>query len=178
MSKRNPDGFVKKPRDFYGTIDPAAARALKPFLDGGTKYIEPCAGSLDLARMLGLETNLFCVGTYDIQPEHPSVVQRNCLTLTKDDLNGAQYFITNPPFSWNMLKPILDHLPSLLPTWLLLPADYMHNVRMGPYIRKCSDITSIGRMYWEPNKVKGVDNYCWYLFDDRYSWGTNFYGRE
>jgi len=75
-------------------------------------------------------------------------------------------FITNPPFSWPMLQPILDHLPTLLPTWLLLPADNLHNKRMGKYMAKCDLVVSVGRLYWMDNKIKGVDNYCWYRFTD------------
>lgn len=173
MGKRSPD-FEKKPRDYYPTIDPSAVEALASHLPRPTYFIEPCAGAGDLLYQLenrGVE----CKGAYDIEPNSPYIEQENCLNLTQQDVD---YYITNPPFSWVILQPIMDHLISLLPTWLLLPADVMHNVRMAPYMKKCVKVVSIGRMYWEENKVKGVDNYCWFLFDKDHVGPTEFIGRS
>lgn len=183
---------VKKPRlsrDYYPTIDPAAVEALKPFLYTTSytwgqpappmRYIEPCAGDGSLIRLLASGgVPVECVGAYDIDPQGPGITQRNCLTLRNEDLytpygdllgSRANCFITNPPFDWRMLQPILDKLPTLLPTWLLLPADTAHNKRMSPYLDFCTDIVSVGRLYWfadEKGKfVKGVDNFVWYKFD-------------
>ena len=128
--------------------------------------------------------SLQCVAAYDIQPEDSRVGKKDCLTLTQSDCVGARVFITNPPFDWGMLKPILDHLPTLLPTWLLLPADLMHNKRMSPYMGYCTDVVSVGRLWWFKDenykKVKGVDNFCWYKFcDPKDAWGfrIQFHGR-
>jgi len=176
MSKRDPDKFEKKPRDFYATIDPAAVSALHGHLLPNTWFIEPCAGAGDLAKGLTKKEHQ-CAALYDIDPQWDLVVQRNCLSLSKYEVTRASCFITNPPFTWSMLQPIMDHLINLLPTWLLLPADYMHNVRMGPYMKQCNKVVSIGRLYWEENKVKGVDNYCWYSFDKDNRFVTEFVGR-
>jgi hypothetical protein len=113
----------------------------------------------------------------DDKPQGEGIEELNCLLLNKYDLIFANCFITNPPFTWRFLKPIMDHLIDLLPTWLLLPADYMHNVRMGPYMKRCEKVVSIGRLYWEENKVKGVDNYCWYHFNKDHEGKTEFVGR-
>lgn len=172
MGKRSPD-FEKKPRDYYPTIDPSAVEALVPHLKICCQFIEPCAGAGDLLDRLenhGIE----CQGAYDIEPGSPYIAKGNCLNLTRQDVD---YYITNPPFTWVILQPIMDHLISLLPTWLLLPADVMHNVRIAPYMKKCVKVVSIGRMYWQDNKVKGVDNYCWYLFDKDHVGPTEFIGR-
>ncbi|CAB4240521.1 hypothetical protein UFOVP3_18 [uncultured Caudovirales phage] len=179
MSKRDPEKFEKKPRDFYATIDPAAVEALKPHLDNPTWFIEPCAGAGDLAKSLTrLEGILVgCAGMCDIEPQGEGVQKVDCLVLDRTDTIFAEHFITNPPFTWKVLQPIMDRLISLLPTWLLLPADYMHNVRMGPYMKQCEKVVSIGRLYWEENKVKGVDNYCWYLFNKDHEGKTEFVGR-
>jgi len=75
------------------------------------------------------------------------------------------------------LKPLLDHLPTLRSTWMLLPADVMHNVRMGPYMKICSQVVSVGRLYWMENRIKGVDNFCWFLFYNDWSGDTRFRGR-
>lgn len=175
MGKRSPD-FEKKSRDYYPTIDPSAVEALAPHLPRPTYFIEPCAGAGDLFRDLE-QFGHDCIGTYDIEPQNSFVQRFSCLELTENDLRGAEYLITNPPFTWSVLCPLMDHMISLLPTWLLLPADVMHNVRMAPYMKKCVKVVSIGRMYWTDNKVKGVDNYCWYLFDKDHIGPTEFIGR-
>lgn len=176
MGKRDNDKFERKGRDFYATIDPAAVKALIDHLPIKCQFVEPCAGAGDLITELCKHYGVSCLGAWDIEPKHKMVIAYNCLD-TRVALPQQDCFITNPPFTWDMLKPILDHLPTIKPTWLLLPADYMHNVRVGPYMKKCVKIVSIGRLYWEPNKKKGVDNYCWYLFDANYDGETTFYGR-
>jgi hypothetical protein len=176
MGKRDPDKFEKKPRDAYFTIDPAAVEALVPHLQHNRFFIEPCAGAGNLAVSVASH-GFHCAAMYDIEPQAEGVLQRSCLNLGEKDAWFADYFITNPPFTWKVLQPILDHLICFLPTWLLLPADYMHNVRMGPYMKQCEKVVSIGRLYWEENRVKGVDNYCWYHFNKKYDGKTEFVGR-
>jgi len=176
MGKRDPEKFEKKPRDFYATIDPAAVEALLPHLKPKGFFIEPCAGAGDLAIALAAQ-GLHCAAMYDIEPQGEGIVQQSCLTLGVKESWFADQFITNPPFTWKVLQSIMDRLISLLPTWLLLPADYMHNVRMGPYMKRCEKVVSIGRLYWEENKVKGVDNYCWYHFNRDHEGKTEFVGR-
>lgn len=179
MSKRDNNKFERKGRDYYATIDPAAVARLHSHLGPSTYYCEPCAGSGHLVRLLEGVGVRACVGAYDIEPQESWITQRNCLTLQASDFDftGLNCFITNPPYKWDMLKPILDHLPKIKPTWLLLPADYMHNIRMGPYMKISRKVVSVGRLYWEENKVKGVDNYAWYLFDDNFCGQTVFVGR-
>jgi len=176
MGKREAVKFDKKPRDSYYTIDPAATLALVPHLDPLNNYVEPCAGGGDLIKQIRALNGPFCVGSYDIEPQDPNITQRNCLTLSERDLWGVDLFVTNPPFTWSVLKPIIDHLTSLRPAWMLLPADYMHNVRVGPYMKQCSKVVSVGRLYWEENKVKGVDNFAWFLFTNKAT-KTEFIGR-
>jgi len=170
---------VKKPRlerDFYSTIDPDAVSPLS-FLRGKS-YIEPCAGSNSLVKLLGDDLNH--LGSYDVSPQDEQVVKKNCLDLTEEEVKRADIFITNPPFNRVSLEPIIDHLSSLLPTFLLLPADMMHNKYMSRHLLYCPTIVSVGRLYWflkEGKKVKGVDNYAWYTFDKRYRGRTEFVGR-
>ena len=178
MGKRDNNKFERKGRDFYASIDPAIANTLVEHLPLPCSFIEPCAGAGDLIRGLERHYGVTCTGAYDIEPQGVGVVQRNCLTLDYYDVvDECRCFITNPPFTWDMLKPILDYLPIFKPTWLLLPADYMHNVRMGPYMKRCEKIVSVGRLYWEPNKKKGVENFAWFKFIDK-PVETTFYGRK
>jgi len=177
LGKRSPD-FIKKSRDYYPTIDPIAAEVLLEHL-GPTWFIEPCAGAGDLAKALTDPLNsIYCSGMYEIEPQGEGVQKKDCISLTKEHLVFATHFATNPPFTWSVLQPLMDHMISLLPTWLLLPADVMHNVRMGPYMKRCIKVVSIGRMFWTDNKVKGKDNYAWFLFDKDFLGETTFIGRQ
>ena len=177
MGKRTKQDFEKRPRDFYSTIDPDAVKPLIPFIRG-LRVAEPCAGNGDLAMML--EPDCKVVWESDLDPQNKHILQKNAVFLNSGDLSDCDTIVTNPPFSWKLLQPLLDHLPTLLPTWLLLPSDVAHNKRMGPYMNKCTEIVSVGRLYWMDNKVKGVDNFAWFLFSDdplRKPY-TTFHGRN
>lgn len=178
MGKRS-EGFERASRDLYPTIDPDAVSPLLPHLGEYGNFVEPCAGAGNLSDLIYEQSNTsWCAAKeFDIQPMHPRVLQKNALFLTNKDVEGCRYIITNPPFSWAMLKPLLDHLPKIKTTWLLLPADIMHNKRMAPYMGVCAKVVSVGRLYWQENKVKGVDNYCWYRFDSA-PVTTIFHGRQ
>ena len=175
MGKRSNKGEVR-PRDYWPTIDPDAVKPLIPFVRG-LRVAEPCAGDGDLAMLL--EPDCKIVSESDIEPQNKYVQRVDALSLFKSDLDvvGANVIVTNPPFTWKLLQPLLDHLPTLLPTWLLLPADVMHNKRMGPYMNRCRFVVSVGRLYWVDNKVKGVDNYAWFKFVNEQV-ETVFYGRN
>lgn len=189
MGKREIIKKTKSPRDYYRSIDPDAVKPLLPYIAGLT-YIEPCAGAGDLVSLIN--NNIYdctgkfissgCVAAYDIEPQVEGITQRNCLTLSKKDLTNVDVIITNPPFSKDMLLPVIEHLSSLRPTWLLLPADLMHNIYMKPYLNYCDLILSIGRLCWfkddKGKMVKGVDNYMWARFDQsRTGCDTIFKGR-
>ena len=174
MGKRTKQDFEKRPRDFYSTIDPDAVKPLIPFIRG-LRVAEPCAGNGDLAEML--EPDCKVVWESDLDPQNKHILQKNAVFLNSGDLWDCNTIITNPPFSWKLLQPLLDHLPTLKPTWLLLPADVAHNKRMGPYMKRCKSFVSVGRLYWVDNKVKGVDNYAWFEFVNE-EVETKFYGRN
>lgn len=174
MGKRQ-QNFEKRPRDLYPTIDPDAVKPLIPFIRG-LRVAEPCAGNGDLSMLL--EPDVKVVWESDLEPQNKHIHKLNALDLdaSRMDFWQSDVIVTNPPFSWNLLQPLLDHLPNLKPTWLLLPADVMHNKRMGTYMSKCQLIVSVGRLYWMDNKIKGVDNFCWFKFVDHTSF-TQFFGR-
>lgn len=174
--------YKQQPRDFWRTTDPDAVRPLVPYVSGKT-YAEPCFGAGDLIRQLNGVAD--CKWASDIDPQIKGY-QRNALTLTKEDLEDCDYIITNPPFLWSMLRPLLEHLPTLKPTWLLLPSDIMHNIRVGPYIKNCSRIVSVGRLYFHTSgqdegtikHAKQTSNYCWYFFPQGGNeYPTHFVGR-
>ena len=191
MGKREEVKKERSARDFYPTTDPAAvAHFAKSYADwaylGSRRhYIEPCAGDGSLIALLASEAPSYrCMRAFDIEPQREGIEKKDCLTLTEKDLYNdlgekADVFITNPPFLWSMLQPILDHLPTLLPTKLLLPADIMHNKRLAPYMERCSLVESVGRICWfvkEGKRVSGVDNFVFFTFEKEKT-DTTFKGR-
>lgn len=175
MGKRDGDKFTRNDKDLYPTIDPGCL--VPAFVDSirGKTYAEPCWGNGDLEDLLMDVAT--CKWRSDINPQQPNISVLDATEINIDDVGHLDLLITNPPYKWDLLKPLLDHLPSLRPTWLLLPGDYMFNARMGPYMKQCSTVIAIGRMYWLPNKIKGVSNMAWYKFSKWHLGQTEFIGK-
>lgn len=158
------------------TIDPRAVTPLLPFLNPGTKFYEPCAGDGDLTRQL-VQAGMVCTGQSDITPG-PSIPQIDALDLTKDDLKGADYIITNPPWDRKLLHPLIQHLSSLRPTWLLFDADWAFTKQSKDMLPRMRRFVAIGRLIWIPGTtMTGKDNAAWYLFDTPVIGPAEFYGR-
>ena len=179
MRKRS--SFDLKPRDFYRTIDPSAM--VPEFIKRvkGRTFAEPFCGDgalIDLLNREGLLHVLAC----DIAPQgryDAACYRKDALTLQPKHLDYADTIITNPPYTWDVFDDSLSHLKSIFqrPIWLLLPADWMHNKRVAYHMKDCKTVVSIGRLYWEDNKVKGKDNYCWYEFINGWDHETVFIPR-
>jgi hypothetical protein len=167
MGKRSE--FERIPRDLYPTPMEAVA-PLIPHLSEGTVYAEPCCGRGDLInhlRAFGMEVGYAC----DIEPGAAYIGEyRNALSLERFDLAACDTIITNPPWpaKHGRGEPTLGlirHLSSLLPTWLLLGADFAHNVYATDVMNTCSDIVPIGRVKWMPGtEHSGLENAAWYKF--------------
>lgn len=153
MGKRS--DFPRIEKDAYMTTDPSAVRPLLDYL-GTSKltYYEPCVGNGDLVRLLS--PNLQCMGSSDCEID---------ARTTAYNIMGVDRFITNPPWSVELLHPIIDNLRKQLPTWLLFYSDWMFTVQSAPYMKYCKVVLPVGRLRWIPNtKPKGKDNCAWYLF--------------
>lgn len=188
MGRRS--NYDKIPRDLYETIDPKAIpKNLITHLKGKT-FWEPCVGSGKLVEQLeGIGAK--CLGGSDIEPLIDWGVRKDGLSLTEDDLSGIDLLVSNPPYTKEVLLPLIEHWSSLRPTWLLLPATFMHVKYAQPYMEKCSNVVSIGRLYffkntwvtryefdyeeldkkWDPqveffNMMTGVKEYTGYLTPD------------
>jgi len=146
MSKRS--NMEKIPRDLYETIDPNSVPSV--FLDRvrGSRYAEPCCGSGQLADRLG--DAAVCKWASDIHPLGYGI-KWDAMCLSKHELARCDLIITNPPYTKDVLLPMIDHFVRLKPTWLLLPADLMHNKYFRPYMRMCNEVISVGRLYWFTN---------------------------
>ena len=99
-----------------------------------------------------------------------------------DALNGlwvnVDCIITNPPWSRDVLHPMITHFAAQGPTWLLFDADWMHTKQSAPYMPLLRKIVSVGRVKWIPDSpFTGKDNACWYLFDAATDSAAQFVGR-
>ena len=160
MGKRS--SFERRPMDFYATPE-AAVLPLLPWLPANTKFCEPCAGQGDLIRHL-MKDGHSCVSAFDLSPDTP-YPQMNAIYLKKDDIDTANYIITNPPWSRDVLHPMIMAFKDIALTWLLFDADWMHTKQSKPYIQYCRMIISVGRVKWiADSKHTGKDNCAWYLF--------------
>lgn len=179
MGKRS--SYELKPRDKYYT-PLEAIRPLTSLLGDGVTYAEPCAGDGRLVDQLEqLLPGSICPLALDIEPDADWIIQKDAITLTDYDLSNCGFILTNPPYTWGVLRPLMDKFISLRPIILLLPADYMHNLRMKPYMEKCIWFKSIGRVKWqEGSKGVGMENSCWYMFDKNkpIDEPTSFYARD
>lgn len=184
MGKRS--SFERHPQDFYVTPK-AAVMPLLPHLEGlsGGEFVEnfyePCAGDGSLVRHLNSE-GLICTGMSDLNPRDPRITVHDALTLTENDLGDAQAIITNPPWSRDVLHPLITRLSELRPTWLLIDADWVHTKQALQYLPRLRTIVSVGRVKWIPgSKMVGKDNCAWHEFVDPYDKpfpATAFFGRS
>lgn len=164
MGKRS--NFVRNKNDLYDT--PAEAIIpLLPFLPHNATYYEPCYGNGALVHALD-NHNIPCIGHSDLE--------LNAATTWYD--TQADLFITNPPWSRDILHPIIHNLRVQRPTWLLFDANWMFTKQAKDYLTYCSQIVTVGRIKWIPGtKMTGKDDSCWYLFGQDKTF-TTFYGRR
>jgi hypothetical protein len=172
MGKRS--DFERIERDFYPTPLEAVAPLL-PHLEPSTLFHEPCCG--DGALIDHLERHGHdCLAWGDIEPQLPGAATTDAMTLTRC---RGDVFITNPPWDRKILHPIIRHLSSIAPTWLLFDADWMHTRQSVEFMAYCHKIVSVGRVKWIPDTaMTGKDNAAWYLFDQKRPAQTIFVGRR
>jgi len=175
MGKRS--DYNKIPKDFYATTDP---KAIPPnFVEciRGKRYAEPCYGEGDLEDLL-MDVAV-CRWRSDIRDTGCCKLW-DATCLSQHELEHCDVIITNPPFSRDVLLPMIDHFITLKPTWLLLPAGYMHNRYFAPYMEKCSLVVSIGRLKWfKDSKYTSTDDFIWaYWEKDAVETKTIFHSRS
>lgn len=181
MGKRS--DFQRMERDYY----PTPKKALEPLADWLNDhneqgwFAEPCYGAGDLADALIEMTDMECGFACDIEPQDVRVERKDALSTTLDDLGHCDYIITNPPWSRDVLHPMIEHFSVMKPTWLLFDSDWMHTIQSKPFLPLLDTIISVGRIKWIPgSKYTAKDNCCWYLFDATRdpSFATEFIGRQ
>jgi len=171
MGKRS--NFARIERDFYKTPYEAVVPLL-PYLRPGTRFCEPCAGDGALIDHLTRHGHV-CARARDIEPRRDDIDRKDALTTLTGNIDC---FITNPPWSRDILHPLIVHLAAQSPTWLLFDADWMHTRQSAPFMPILRKIVSVGRVKWIPDSpFTGKDNCCWYLFDAHSEAPAQFIGR-
>lgn len=163
MSKRTVRR-ISSAHDFVETPEEAVL-PLVPQLEHGAWFYEPCAGNGALAHALTRHGMVTCCGMSDIKPDGPGIPQRDALTLDTATVNGAQYLITNPPWRVELLHPIIDHLTTMRPTWLLLYSDWLFTRQAAKYHNRIFRIVTMPRVKWiAGTRTSGFENCCWIMF--------------
>lgn len=171
MGKRS--DFVRRERDWYPT-PVEAVRPLLPHLAPRTRFCEPCAGDGALIDHLTAAGH-FCVMACDIEPGRGDIQTGDARKIRGF---SAECFITNPPWSRDILHSILGHLPHIAPTWLLFDADWVHTRQAAPFMCGLRKIVSVGRVKWiADSPFTGKDNCAWHLFDAHSDAPAQFIGR-
>lgn len=171
MGKRS--SFERVPRDFYPTPREAVLPLL-PHLAPGTVFVEPCAGDGALVDHLESAGHR-CGIASDIEPRRSDITPGDALNALWANVDCI---ITNPPWSRDVLHPMITHFAAQGATWLLFDADWMHTKQSAPYMPLLRKIVSVGRVKWIPDSpFTGKDNCCWYLFDATTDSPAQFVGR-
>lgn len=160
MGKRS--GFERRKNDDYPTWDARAYPPLLAQLAAGTRFVEPCAGGMILADRL-VAAGHVCALAYDIEPKRGDVQREDALTFKPSV--PFDCFITNPPWTRELLHPLIWHLIEMAPVYLLFDADWKYTKQARPLMAHCHDIFPVGRLKWIPDSEHdGKDNCAWYLF--------------
>lgn len=159
MGKRS--SFERRPQDFYVTPYEAVVPLLPHLPARLVTYIEPCAGDGSLIDHLKRHDHV-CVYASDIEPKRADIQRHDAFEIER---SYADYFITNPPWTREILHPLIVHLSDIAPTWLLFDADWAFTKQSMPYMKRCRAIVAVGRVKWIPDSPHtGKDNAAWYLF--------------
>lgn len=184
MSKRK-HTFKRRKQDRYFT-PPEAVVPLLSHLGDVEWYIEPCAGEGHLAAALSdIPCGPKLFSRHDIEADARTTDYNKWLNFDR----YVSHFITNSPWTRELLHPIIENLSNQLPTWLLFDADWKYTVqkslakRIGcktvpQLLERCVKIVAVGRVSWMQNGTSSLDNCAWYLFDKNFTGQTEFYGRR
>lgn len=171
MAKRS--NFTRRKHDQYFT-PLKQAQALFPHLEAGTNFAEPCCGNGRLIRHLEGAGHL-CSWNADISPQ--MYAPKLDATKVTDFADYADMIITNPPWTWRILEPMLMNFYCQLPAWILHSADLGHTKQFAKFMPYCAKIVAAGRAKWiEDSKHSGKDNTAWYLIDKDHTGPTEFIG--
>lgn len=165
MGKRSV--FARRKNDAYDTPYKAVL-PLIPHLRGITTFAEPCVGKGELVSHLS-QFGLECIYEADIETGMDA--------LTNPPHGRFDAIITNPPWTREILHPMITLFQAIAPTWLLFDADWPHTKQAAPFLDQCSHIVSVGRVKWiADSEHTGKDNASWFRFHAQHVGGPKFIG--
>lgn len=174
MAKRS--DFKRRKNDTYDT-PVKGMEALLPHLDRKTKFIEPCAGDNRMVEFFEKHGHI-CIDGFDIAPRSNEVKEMDAFDYSPLKYAQADYIITNPPWTRQILHPMIDLFAGIRPTWLLFDGDWAFTKQASPYLEKCVKIVALPRLKWiEGSQYSAKDNCAWYLFCESHNGPTEFIGR-
>lgn len=160
MGKRS--DFERHDKDFYVTPREAVIPLTVHIAHAPVWFCEPCAGDGALVRHLEWFGH-HCTTAWDIEPRAEGIEKADARTRKAV---GATMFITNPPWTRDILHELIVALSDQLPTWLLFDADWFHTEQSIPFLPRLRKVVSVGRVRWIPGTtMDGKDNVAWYKFD-------------
>ena len=171
MGKRS--DFKRRKNDLYETWDARAVAPLLFHVPQGATFDEPCAGGGALSDQLidaGLQPRFLS----DIDPIRDGIEARDAFDY--NPLERPDYIITNPPWTRDILHPLILHFSDIAPTWLLFDAAWMftagklmHRRGFGSVpaiMERCVKVVTVGRLKWiRGSSCDAKDDCAWYLFD-------------
>lgn len=165
MGKRSE--FPRRKNDAYETPYKAVL-PLIPHLRGIETFAEPCCGDGVLIQHL-TSFGLYCSYRADIETGTDALVE--------PPHGQFDAIITNPPWTRDLLHPMILAFQQIAPTWLLFDADWPHTKQAVPFLDQCSHIVSVGRVKWIADSAHfGKDNASWFRFHAQHVGGPRFYG--
>jgi hypothetical protein len=169
MGKRS--DFKRNHHDLYATPHRPVTYLL-PFIRDISCYVEPCCGNCDLIHHLTCYGKT-CTWASDIQKGI------DALELDADAFFYAEAIITNPPWTFSLMDPLLRHFLKFRPVWFLLSGDYAFNEQSGWSMERCTDIVAVPRVKWiSGSKWDAKDNCAWYRFQADHRGGARFHARR
>lgn len=175
MGKRS--NFKRRPQDAYDTPPEAVKPLLAHLSCDPLVYWEPCAGSGSLIEALADSGRMTQYWAADVKPRGEGIEEYDALDQFWDADHEIEYIITNPPWTRQILHPMIEHFSDMRPTWLLFDADWSHTKQAQPYWWRLRKVVSVGRVSWMQNGVSGKDNCAWYLFDAKGQGDCRLFGR-
>ena len=155
---------------------------LLPWLGPKTHFLEPCAGD---GRLIGYlqEHGHICEGAWDIEPQDECIRKLDARHLITGLPYDRYVFISNPPWTREILHALIRHLLIQHPVWFLFDADWAHTKQAHELLKFCKLVVSAGRIKWLEGQDtdKGhspMDNCAWYFFTNRRGAGPIFKGRS
>jgi hypothetical protein len=169
MGRRS--GFPRRKHDDYDTLDNKAIIRLVPILrhEGIRSFAEPCAGNGFLVRHLEAE-GFVCSYAGDIRTGEDA--------LAEESFGDADAIVSNPPWTRNLLHPLIEHFMACGKiAWLLFDANWAWTQQSAGLLDRCSDILPTHRLRWIPGtRDSAKDDSCWYRFDPRHRDGPRVIG--